>query len=649
MFGKLVFIIALLVGFVLRLEGQVNVVTKEQLSTALEKSYQKSLQLIRNHEFAKAENTLLKILKKEPLFLEGQRELGLLYFRQKRFDEAIKPLVFSVNNDSLPSNSMLYTLGSSYWNTNNFGEVVVVLETLLQRENIGHKLYNESSKLYRDAIFSRDYTVDESQIVEIEKMSSHINTDWPEYLPVITADGNMLLFTRRNKGREDFYFSKKGGDGTWPQARPLTELNTPNNEGALCISADGKTIIFTICNDPRGFGSCDLYFSELFHGRWTAPRNLGSSVNTQYKETQPSLSPDGRTLYFVSDRPGGMGGHDIWMSRKDDKGEWQTPINLESPINTRDDELTPLMHFDGESLYFSSSGHPGFGSLDLFKSTLQSDRTWSTPLNLGSPINTKLDESSLAVQLSGNQAFMARESRDGSGNFSMNLYELTLTELTGAKPSSFARIKILDSITLAPLRAVIEVSSDDNNQNKPKYQADRDGEILLCLQNEKAYSILTYHPGYQLLSERFDLINEVGQIHTQEIEIKLKPIPTSEELAVQQGSIIENILKNVFFKTGSASLIPSSEFELLQLSSWMKAHPEIRIRIGGHTDDVGTKDANLLLSESRAKVVTDFLINTGISQSRLEYLGYGQEYPIAPNDTEDGRSKNRRTTFEIIP
>jgi len=649
MLQKVFFIFLLVYGMFASLNAQEKIVSREELSSSLEKSFQNATQLIRKMEFPKAEASLIKILKKEPLFLEGKKELGLLYFRQKRYSEAIEQLQFVADHDIETPNSILFSLATCLWHSDDFRKASIVLERLLQSNITSEKMKAEASKLYRDAQFSKSHFVVEGQDTGIEKLGPNINTDWPEYLPVITAEGNMLIFTRRNKGREDFYFSKKEETGEWSQARPLTELNSPNNEGAICISSDGKTIIFTICNDPRGFGSCDLYQSELFRGRWTPPRNLGGTINTQYKETQPSLSPDGRTLYFVSDRPGGLGGHDIWTTEKDKKGEWQSPVNLGAPINTTEDELTPFFHFDGESLFFASSGHPGLGALDLFKSTLLPDHTWSVPQNLGSPINTKVDESSLSVHLSGNKAFMARESKDESGNFSMNIYQVTLPPWIAAKPSSFIKLKITDSESDQPLRAVVEIAGGSNESNKTLYQADREGELLICLPNDYAYSLTVYHPGYLLNSERFDLINALESLHEQELTIKLTSIPSSDIL-VQRDTILDaKVLKNVFFESGSAELLPTSTFELQQLSAWMKAHPEVRVLIGGHTDDVGSKSANETLSKARSEAVKGYLIGTGIAMDRVETKGYGSTAPIAPNTSEEGRALNRRTTFEIIP
>ena len=289
-----------------------------------------------------------------------------------------------------------------------------------------------------------------------------VNSPDDEYLPTLTADGSMLIFTRYNRAymAEDFFCSRRkpvpqGVDTViWSKAVRMAEpLNSNDNEGAGCISQDGRILYFTACQRPDGAGRCDLYISYRRGGGWSTPQNLGPAVNTSGYETQPCLSIDGRTLYFVSDRAGGQGGLDIWRSTLVD-GRWSKPVNLGPEINTSADEKSPFISFDDQTLYFSSAGHIGMGGLDLFFCRRTGDTTWSTPQNLGYPINTSGDESSLIVSPDGRTAYFSSDKFGGRGG--LDLYSFALPEQAQAKPVEYKEeitevapeLQVGESITL---------------------------------------------------------------------------------------------------------------------------------------------------------------------------------------------------------
>ncbi len=266
-----------------------------------------------------------------------------------------------------------------------------------------------------------------------QNLGATINSPNDEYLPALTADGETLIFTRRfprtarttanTKEEEDFYQSRHGANG-WQQATPMTEpVNSTDNEGAQCISRDGRIMIFTACGRPDGLGRCDLYISLRHGNQWTTPRNIGPSVNSAAWESQPSLSMDGNTLYFVSDRKGGYGGTDIWMSTLQE-GVWSKPKNLGSAVNSAGNETSPFIHYDNQTLYFASDGHIGMGGSDIFLCRKQGDDTWSAPENLGYPINTAGDESGLIVNAEGNIAYFSSDQYGGMGKQDLYSFEL---------------------------------------------------------------------------------------------------------------------------------------------------------------------------------------------------------------------------------
>jgi Tol biopolymer transport system component len=247
-------------------------------------------------------------------------------------------------------------------------------------------------------------------------MGGNINTKDDEYWPSITADGLTLMFTRQprlaeNKEvfetvQEDFYISYYQNN-LWQKAvNAGAPLNTNQNEGAQTLSSNGKYMFFTACNRPGGMGSCDIYFSAFNEGKWTEPFNIGPPENTKYWESQPSVSADGKLLIFSSNRPGGVGGKDLWLSKLNEQNLWSIPVNLGTTINTVGDEMSPFIHFDGKTLYFSSDGRVGMGGFDLFMTTMKDDSTWTEPINLGYPINTYNDEMGLIIESNGKKSLL---------------------------------------------------------------------------------------------------------------------------------------------------------------------------------------------------------------------------------------------------
>ncbi|HZV13341.1 MAG TPA: flagellar motor protein MotB, partial [Candidatus Kapabacteria bacterium] len=240
--------------------------------------------------------------------------------------------------------------------------------------------------------------------IVVKNLGENVNSPDDDYGPTITANGKTLYFTSTRKGGmggHDYWYSTMNADSTWtPAVNAGPSINTPADEGVSSLSADGQTIFFTGCNRPDGMGNCDIYQADLVGTEWQNIRNLGPVVNTEYWESQPAISADGKTLYFVSNRPGGLGGTDIWYTTKDANDNWTEPKNIGPPINTPDNEVSPFIAADGVTLYFASDGHGGLGGLDFFTSE-KTDNGWTQPVNLGAPINTPDNEEFITVPASG--------------------------------------------------------------------------------------------------------------------------------------------------------------------------------------------------------------------------------------------------------
>jgi len=358
---------------------------------------------------------------------------------------------------------------------------------------------------------------------------------------------------------------------------------------------------------------------------------MGKPINTSSWESQPSLSANGTALYFASNRPGGSGGSDIWVTFRQKDQSWSTPVPLDTTINTTSDDQSPFIHADNKTLYFMSKGHRGMGEFDLFMAKKNIDGTWSIPINLGYPINTPANEGALVISLDAKTAFFDSD-KDGNSN----IFTFTLPEKIRPTPVTYVKCLVKDATTQKPLSAEVLLTDLFNSTNQYNIPTHTDGTFLVCLPLGSDYSLQIEKQGYLFHSENFSLTNSNEERNIFELEVKLYPF--------EMVSTPEIILKNIFFNTGSAELKPESFQEINKLLQLLSENQQLRIQINGHTDDVGSEQDNLILSEKRAFAVYDYLIKNGMDPQRLQYKGFGETKPISEN-----RAENRRTTFEILP
>ncbi|MCX6258312.1 MAG: OmpA family protein [Bacteroidia bacterium] len=580
-------------------------------------------------------------------FIEAYLLRSDIYHDMQNYSREVADLkkAISINPEFFPS--AYYNLGRALLLTGQYEEAKNNYQFFLETGN-----KPELSKKAKEKIKQCDFAINVMKHpvpFEPKNLGENVNTEWDDYSPSLTADENTIITTvdvpfpdvPKNKiseatSQEDFYISHKV-NGEWTKARPFgAPLNTDGNEGAQSISADGQFMIFTACNRKDSYGSCDLYFSAKRGNSWTLPVNMGSPVNTQYWESQPSISSDGKTLYFVSNRPGGKGNMDIWKTILQEDGKWSMPVNLGDSINTPDDEMSPFIHPDNQTFYFASTGWPGMGNFDIFVSRKNAAGEWGTPKNLGYPINTFQDESSLIVNAKGTTAYYSTE-RPGSRK--KDIYTFDLYEQAKPIQTNYVKGKIIDDETGEPLEARLQLIDIDNNVTIAETWSNKtDGEYLVCLPVDKNYSLNISKDDHLFHSENFSLKNLKDPSKPYNIDIRMKPIKVGEKV----------VLNNIFFKTNMYDLQPESQSELDKLVDFMTKNPGIKVEIGGHTDNVGSDELNQTLSENRAKSVVDYLVAHKISSGRINYKGYGKTMPVATNDTEEGRALNRRTEFKII-
>lgn len=590
-----------------------------------------------------------KIVKKYPTFVQPYWLLADGYRQQNQPQKALENYQKAADLAPDLEPRVYFTMGAIRMETKDYANAAPLFDKFLSYSNINEELKAKAQKMAGDARF-RPQALANPVAFTPQNLGNNVNSAGREYFPSITADENMLVYTVQTdisrNGQEDLYLSHRV-DGQWQKGIPIAGVNTSENEAAQSISADGKVLVFTVCNRPNDFGSCDLYISEKINGQWTTPRNIGAPINTGGWESQPSVAPNGEAIYFTRGGARGQGTRDILVSYRNGN-QWSNPESIKA-INTPFNEGAPYLHPDGQTLYFSSDGHPGMGGYDLFRSVRDANGNWQTPVNLGYPINSEGVEEAVAVSLTGNLAFIASERAGGYG--SLDIYSFELPMAMRPKPVTYTKAKVIDAVTKKALSAAtVEVVDLQTQLVFAASQTDRDGEFLICLPRGKSYGLNVNKEKYLFHSENFAL----DDIHSQEkpylLTIPLQPIPTTT--GTTAGTTKPNsqpiILKNVFFATASAKLEPVSKVELDKLKKLLVDNPTMRIQINGHTDDRGEEADNQLLSENRAKSVREYLIENGIAATRIEAKGFGEKQPIASNDTAEGRADNRRTEFVIL-
>jgi outer membrane protein OmpA-like peptidoglycan-associated protein/tetratricopeptide (TPR) repeat protein len=481
--------------------------------------------------------------------------------------------------------------------------------------------------------------------VKMENPGANINSPSGDYIPLISADGEKLFFTsRRGKDGddideydgdffEDVYFSSLKDGAFLPASNIGAPINSPFHDAAVGVTVDGHSLIIF----RGGIGNGDLFVSTNDGFKWSEPVSFGAPVNSNAHESSACFSPDGKFLYFVSDRAGGQGGRDIYVSKIiDGSNKWGEPKNLGPAINTVYDEEGIFMHPDGKTLYFSSKGHNTIGGYDVFVSVLKNG-DWSQPINLGMPLNTPGDDVFFQVSADGKTGYFSSYRKEGLGD--KDVYKVSFLN-SDSVITNLVLLKgiISDASTGSPISAQIEVVDLDTNLTVGKYKNDaKTGEYLISLPAGKNYGTVITADGYLFESQNYDL-NDSAVYKEVKRDVKLQ--------SVKKGS--EITLNNLFFDSGSTGLKETSVNELNRLLRLMQTYPQLKVEIAGHCDNVGGAAFNQDLSEKRARAVKDFLVKHAIQSERLTSNGYGYTKPLADNDTEEGRAKNRRIELIII-
>jgi len=615
-------------------------------------------------DFSSGIEILNKCLLKDPNFWEAYLLRAEFHLNLRKKSEAIFDYenALRINPEHSRTGMTFFQLGDLYLDRGEYSKAQQYIQQFLKNPNANSDYVKLGKLIYESAVFSIEALKNPVAFDPINA-GPGINTVHAEYYPSLTVDGKKIFFTRAlpyesNNIQEDF-FTSNFSDNNWGNAIPMPlNVNSERNEGAPTVSANGRGLVFVACSDEsgdygenrKGKGSCDLFYTERIGNKWSNPVNIGGEINTYHWETQPSLSADGKTLYFIRGlrgRGADFRNSDIYVSRIGENGTWSAAERLPDIINTPYAEESVHIHPDGKTLYFASRGHAGLGGSDLYVSQIGADGKWSKPKNLGYPINTLNDENSLIVAPQGNIAFFASDRAGGYGDLDIYLFELP----KNLQPTStyYFDGKVFEAATLSPLGGHFTLKDIATGEVAIISDADPiTGTFSVPLPSNRQYVIDVTFPGYAPTSLGFDLTYDENQT-TYHLDIPMNPI----------GSGKENILQNIYFDLNSAKLRSESYVELNNLANFLRMNPSLTIELGGHTDTRGDATDNMKLSTERAKAVYDYLVQSEhIAAVRMSYRGYGELSPIisdqeisalpSEEEKENAHQINRRTVYKIM-
>ncbi len=468
-------------------------------------------------------------------------------------------------------------------------------------------------------------------------MGEGINSSKEDYGPTIGNVDYVLLFTsKRNKSMdsyqptydEDIFYSIRV-DGLWQYAEEFKKINTSYNEGSACLSFDGKYLLFSRCNAPGTQGNCDIYSAVLkSDSTWGDVKNLGPTINSSGWDSHPSLTHKGDTLLFASNRVGGFGLSDIYFSVKDKQGNWEKAQNAGPIINTRNSEVSPFFHHKFNVLYFSSNGHPlNFGEFDIYKSS-QLKRSWSEPKNIGPLVNGVGSEYYFTIDSKSQELYYARSNEDDLKNLDLYSFPVPME----AQPEAIVTLKgsLKDEGGKSMKGIVSVIDLDEGVEVAPKFLRE-DGTFDFSLINKRNYLLI-------IQGDEFFRIEEILFMDGDQ-EINKIAEPIESKIAFE----------SLEFENGKADILQVMHKDLDKLANFMIDHPELKLRISGHTDSAGKEEANLRLSQARADAIKYYLgYQFKIENTRIEAIGYGSSKPIMQEVTDEHKQFNRRVEFEIF-
>ena len=603
------------------------------------KKYNEALVALEDNRSAEGIILLANVLQIDSNFIDAYLSLAGAYGNSKQYKKAIIVYERARLKDSVYFTPYLLPYSINLAGLGQFEKALAAVRDFLTLDGLSGRSLKAAQyrkKTYEFALSTAQINKNASYVFAPKNLGDSVNSSSSEYYPSVTVTDDALVFTRRTgNAREDFLLSAITNKDSFNKAAPLDgDINLEPRKGAITVSQDGDWLFFAADIAGAGLGDFDIYKSIYTQAGWSEQENLGDSINTDFWESSPAISPDKRALYFSSNRPGGYGGKDLYVSYLKPNGRWTEAVNMGPTINTSGDELAPFIHADNQTLYFTSDGLPGYGGSDLFVLKKLSNGKWGTPENMGYPINTIENEGSLAVAADGYTAYYASDREDSRGG--LDIYSFTLPAHARPFKTIYVKGVVTDLISKKGLPANLELTDNATGTIINKVQTDELGNYFITLPEGKDYTFTVNRKGYLFYSSAYALAGAAPD-STYVKNIALEPIKLASSFVFTQ----------VLFDNNSFALLPASLPELNKLVQILEENPSMHIQISGYTDNVGKASDNLILSTNRAKSIVNYLSGKGIATERLSYKGFGSDNPIATNETAAGRALNRRTSFTI--
>jgi outer membrane protein OmpA-like peptidoglycan-associated protein/tetratricopeptide (TPR) repeat protein len=618
--------------------GKAQIYSPDKINAAAFPIYEEAIRHLQEERYAEGIELLKKSIQIDSNYADALLSLAGVYGQLKKYDSSV---IWYQQARSIDSNYFapyLLPYSINLAGKGDFYSALLAVNRFMTIEGLNEK--SRRSALYRRSCyqFALNYADVHHHVAynfTPENLGDSVNSAFSEYYPTVTINDSLLVFTRREGGRENFIESafRRKEFSRW--RRIPGNLNEEPKKGAISVSQDGDWLLFAAMFPDQGYRSFDIYISYATPEGWSEPDNLGPAVNSDFWESAPTLSPDKNTLYFTSKRPDGFGGADLYFCRRLPNGSWSEAENMGPTINSAGDEESPFIHADNQTLYFTSTGWPGYGGSDLFITRKNAAGKWEIPVNLGYPINTIENEGSLSVAANGTTAYYSSDRSDSRGG--MDLYRFELPKEIQPLKTFYLKGQVKDQFTGKLLPSIVELTFNNNQQTWMRVQTDVQGNYFVTLPTGKDYTLTVNRKGYLFYSELFQLSSHSPDSIYRK-DIGLQPIHLGAGLT----------FANIQFSSNSYELPAAAKIELDKLIVLLNDNSTLRIEIGGHTDNTGNAENNRLLSENRAKAIVTYLIENEISPSRLSWKGYGSSHPIADNSSEQGKALNRRTSFTII-
>ncbi len=614
------------------------------------KKYEEAVELYNKVKYSECLKLLKEVQEAENEYADPYFLAGMIAIKRENINSAEKNFKQALELcPDYPNPYLYYYLGLINYSNEKFSEATNYYEKFFK---LAEELNSpDFEKLYEEAHLYHQWSeflgkVYANQVPFNPQPVRGISTPNDETFAYFSVDNTMVFFNRKMEEKEEdsFYeadtdtknrlcMGEIGPDGIWQEGKPLPRpFNIFPDEAFATLTSDNKLLYYTVCNYHNTYFNCDIFYSEFKNGAWTPIQNAGKNINTNSTwDAQPSITPDGKWLYFSSDRPGGFGGVDIWRVKRLPSGDWGRPENLGTNVNTPGNEKTPFIHPDGVTLYFSSNGWKGVGGYDVFYTKIGNK---SHPINLGYPINTEEDEVGFSISPDGSKGYFCSNKYKNTRD--LDILEFDLYEKARPEPITLIKGTLTNESgegTIGNIFFLKNITEEDPSEFKTDEET---GRFTAVVKSNSDYLMLAKKEGYAY-DYRLVTKNMLEGKNSINIDLQIRPI--------EIGGAYQ--LRDINFTTNSYELSKEDQFVIDAFVDFLRENPTVYVVIQGHTDNVGDSKENLKLSEARAKAVYDYLILKRIRQERLEYKGYGSSQPVASNDTEEGRSKNRRTVFVI--